>query len=1344
MLADAARCEQWEASGGLLSIATQYSKPALLPAVQRTGSYSSSASSHMAFGTSPNGYSISNSHSSWTGQTMPPIITPPAPGKLQLSKPCHEPPITPLFNRPIDNFAGTIPSLPAKPTTPTLTHPWTNAAPSRPPIPMPVQPHLPQPRVERSIRDVNQMKADRRVEIERRCLHLNPPIMPSTLVYMDSFAAAIQIPMALNEGAWEVLRPRLLAQRETAEKREEEQRAANQHLQAQAEERRQQEAQLAEARETLNREWEEMQKPVREKIDNYADEIIGLEWRNGDAVNEPNCPQFAADVLMHVRKRFFELLAHEDAMLMARGLQPRIDSSGETTRKLTLENMKWVFEAKVKPFTDHHRKELFLCSVCDNPGKFYALDAVIQHYAAKHTSSLSMGTAVVYWKAEWPEHPPFDPRPSASRHIQQFNGFPTGATYSDRNVAPMSSLERYNQNSSHNYYTSQDQHSIHNTSPQLQHSAPTRSYQSSAQYQPFPHQSPPLVEQFRAQPESFGFSQHPSSIQHPPRRFYEIAQNQYQPPSSPAFSPYQPYPQVASYAESVLRPNSSLSHAPQYGPPQPTWVPGASQNMPPVTTRPVPLGPPGQPSGIYQVQIEELARTARDIWDRTSGIKDMPSSVRLKVITHHVILKFSERFTNEPNLALFTDALNNNSGMKPIRSLSGLLCKACAPPPYLDYQQTNPREQDGHTTPNLFHDYSQTTARAEEVYALPTLLAHFQSVHVEQSGARAIQQTGVEFPRLDWKFDMVKLPADSIIRELMYASGIDYQKLSLIASVLPNYFPSPLPKIEAVPNPDALGADAEGADELRTTHGHDLAQGSSLHASPRKITNPSTPSHAPGARPEVLEVTVDNFPKFVDSPSHGAPRPTEPAREDEYDPHRPAPAYSASSRVVHNREFTQPRSNLQYEVVRSSEPIETVNNPASYANSSYRLHSSLPQLALHDDGYRVRPLTDIPYQTHDTSGLDGAHSSRSRSRHYSPSRASGGVRDETYGLPPAGIDSRKNDIARPPQETEREPKSSPTLESMNAAEEFLNNFDNIATDAYADHQSSNGKVAEPMTSRRLEEAPQPTSYSDEVSERRVWRPEVLDDGRQSRSAKGTPLEAVPLNSLRRRSRSPDAIARFDRVRDDEYDPRMPPANALRQRGQSPVLDLRTGRSDEQAPSELRYAQAVPPRREAPVYDDYEPVRHPSLQAASAHDLEPLANEKAVYYRQRSPLSRPREVYAPPSPEMHRRTYPVDEPIRYIGAPPPRQIRYVDDQRYVDAAYDGPVEYVRVAPREAPPSARYYVERSGPRELPDEYVGYEGGYREEPVFERNGQLYTRRAPPQHDPYQDPYARPVRYQ
>ena len=102
ILVDAARWEQWETSGGLVSLASQYAKPSLVTVVHRTRSYSSSASSPMAFGTSPNSYSISTSHPPWIGQTMPPIITPPAPGKLDQTE-CSSDRSSPAtsLNRPL-------------------------------------------------------------------------------------------------------------------------------------------------------------------------------------------------------------------------------------------------------------------------------------------------------------------------------------------------------------------------------------------------------------------------------------------------------------------------------------------------------------------------------------------------------------------------------------------------------------------------------------------------------------------------------------------------------------------------------------------------------------------------------------------------------------------------------------------------------------------------------------------------------------------------------------------------------------------------------------------------------------------------------------------------------------------------------------------------------------------------------------------------------------------------------------------------------------------------------------------------------------------------------------------
>jgi hypothetical protein len=80
-------------------------------------------------------------------------------------------------------------------------------------------PHI-QPRRQRTREEVAQIKAARRVEIERRCLQLDPPITASVLAHMPSFQAAIQIIQPLDDGAWEVLKPRLLSHWEAAEWRE--------------------------------------------------------------------------------------------------------------------------------------------------------------------------------------------------------------------------------------------------------------------------------------------------------------------------------------------------------------------------------------------------------------------------------------------------------------------------------------------------------------------------------------------------------------------------------------------------------------------------------------------------------------------------------------------------------------------------------------------------------------------------------------------------------------------------------------------------------------------------------------------------------------------------------------------------------------------------------------------------------------------------------------------------------------------------------------------------------------------------------------------------------------------
>jgi hypothetical protein len=571
---------------------------------------------------------------------------------------------------------------------------------------------------------------------------------------MDSFSAAIQIPHELTDKDWEYLKPRLLAQREMAESQEIERLKESQLLQAKTEERRQQEARLKEDKQSLDDQWEDAQRLIRDQINLYAEETIKKNWNDGATLTKDKCAQFAAEVLMHVRTRFYAHIEEEDAIARASGVTVKSDSvDAPPTRKLILENMKWIFDNKIKPLTQQLVKELFLCNGCENNSRYYGFEGVVQHYAAKHTTALSSGNVIVFWRAEWPEKPPFHPNPNAAKallHASSQGGF----------------------GQPHSFPRQQGASGIYMGTPEQRHSIlPDSNPSSRAAYGRSPFRSP-----------------YASSYMHGP----------FQPPSprtSPYYSGYMFPPPSPAVESAVIDPSSAYSspyhahvvpvnhqhHVTQAPHPYPSPAYGSSS--PSNQGLPYKLPQSGYGSALghsrnatisenYQYQLDNLARVAREVWNATSGIKDLPNSIRAHVLIYHVAATMQLLFHFDASIALFLDGLNNRAQMKPLRGLNGLTCKFCI--------DGGSREPGSHL-------------RNSNSYGFPALLTHFQSMHLQHDKHGDAMNLQEEKPVPNWKIDMVALPDLSTLKLLPHNLGMDDLKLRIIAQALPGVFHSSLP-----------------------------------------------------------------------------------------------------------------------------------------------------------------------------------------------------------------------------------------------------------------------------------------------------------------------------------------------------------------------------------------------------------------------------------------------------------------------------------------------------------------------------------------------------------------------
>ncbi|KAM5477155.1 hypothetical protein MauCBS54593_000426 [Microsporum audouinii] len=1168
---DAARWEQWELAGGLRSLKSP--QPAQLNGTK----------------------------------TQPAKLEPTDSSSVRLPTGNHRPSNSLGTNAPASSLDAAI-----------ATRPRSTGA--QPGFPLPPNSQLAR---ERNLRQINEAKASRRSEIERRCAELDPPLAPEVINHMESFTAAIQITHPFTDRDWEILKPRLLAQREVAERRENERKMHDAILQAKSDERRHQEAQLKEAKEILDREWEDVQKPIKERMAGYADEIIREGWRGGEGVTKEKCPKFAADVIMYVRKRFLEDLAQEDARARAEG-RPIVEDppNGPPRRKIILENMKFIFDTKIKLLTEQFQKELFLCNGCDNNAKYYGFEGVIQHYAAKHTNVLSLGSVVVHWRAEWPERPPFNPDPASAKLL-------------------MYAMPRPHGGQNHMGYTANPQ-----PSPGPYNRTP---YGTPYAYGTGPYR-PPSPQYYPPQP-GYGFS--PQQPAYPPGPY----EHQH-PPSNPTYGspfPGQAYPPPYAPADPGRHPGppyqppySGPSHPP--GPYNPSYPPAAHHPRPPAGAHKPNQG--SQSFGLYQTHLDEVAKNARSVWNGTSGIKDLPHNVRAHVVIHHVTTRFVDKFGQEPALTLFSDGLNSHPQMKPIRNLSGLICKACA-----DMSSSRRSRQ-----------YESRNDR--KMYHLPALFGHFQSVHTDATAPDGTQP--------DWKVHMLLLPDNSVISSLGQAPGMDQAKFHLITSAFPWVFsPVAAPivpaSVKAISKPSLHGTfEAKASEHAKYPGGHGAKKSASHHP--------------------VLEVAVDNFPKFVESADDQ--KQFEPPREDEYDPHRPA-------FIEHVDAYPRgPRGNA-----RASAP------PREKLHGKSRAMESIPKEDTEMQVENRRPRQQPKPSA--TRGPGKERASKPGAADIAASTAGGGPSQSSTNRPTSRNVSEDGEVV---ESNEQRPDEAPSpTEEMNAAEHFLNNF------VPGQDQGDFGKTSRGSNPQTHSESRSKWSKNAAADERE-WRmssnPHTgAETGHGSQSGRGG-----KHNGWAGRGKSP-AVSREYREfepRGDGYELQSGPPSV---RGDVLTPDQTEGRGRGRlAAAEAKGGPEARAGRSHNRFDRYEAQRQESLRPRS-RSPQPQERAQVEYYRNRSPRARQRAPALASShpPETYIERIPLDHPS-FARAPPQGQYRYVEE--YIEPPYDGAVEYVpvRVTARDPQNAGQYYIERPVHRGIPPEYVDYDMEYSRHPVIEQTPHYY----------------------
>ncbi|KAI0478680.1 hypothetical protein GGR56DRAFT_631308 [Xylariaceae sp. FL0804] len=525
--------------------------------------------------------------------------------------------------------------------------------------------HLPVSRAcNKTLDEITELKAARCAEIERRARELDPPLIPEVLARIPSFRAAIRIPRPLDDDAWSLIRPHLVAQRAEAERQ-----GGISCKAGDVPEHSRERGSLSRAGPTSKRQvsqattqpWELPQSSPLTRILSHANDYIRDNWDGGEKVTMKTAPDFAAGVLLDVRNKFYAQVAEDAAAARAAGHGPIHDPpEGPFAQKLTLKDMKYLYAQKIEPHILRlcgPKATLFFCSTCTRSKRTYGFAAVLDHFVDVHDKSLDSGPTA-RWQAEWPEACPLRPNPGS---FEALSNPPLEASSKPLFKAPPKAPQPMltGQEALVSIPTS-GQPSQHQSGHVTQHYG----------YAP-PYHHLPLSSVAHSSGSSNCFGSKPT--------LYDLGLASYPTGSASDDEDY-----TSQGNGSVLSPPQILDN----------WSPS------------------------YHTKLEDLTLFSKRTWSIIKGLKELPRPIQVRVALAHISARFRSRFFEGLPLELFADCLKNRKKTHALHNITGLVCKACKKAPGHDA----PGSQDkSFTLPQLVHHFQQQHVQETTEADLPPL-----------------------------------------------------------------------------------------------------------------------------------------------------------------------------------------------------------------------------------------------------------------------------------------------------------------------------------------------------------------------------------------------------------------------------------------------------------------------------------------------------------------------------------------------------------------------------------------------------------------------------------------------